>query len=388
MPFITAPQIHNGHTWLPAGSTIEVTNDGTIVAVTDSPNAATLQYEGILCPGFVNAHCHLELSHMRGVVPQHTGLIPFLKTIPTHRNDHTPEQKRMARIDAYNEMADNGIVAVGDIANTADTIDLRAMDRIHMYTFVEAIGFNDARADAAMGYALQTLSAYAGQQMGGKKLSQSVTPHAPYSVSRSLFQKIGAQNIHGLLSIHNQESEEENRYFERKEGAVADLLHTLGIDDSQFAPSGKTSLRTYLPWLPGNMQYLFVHNTYTSAAEIDYANSYCQQAFWCLCPNANKYIENRLPDIKMLMGATPNICIGTDSLASNTELCILSELKTIKEHYPEIEWQTLLRWATSGGAAALQMTDTVGSIEPGKQPGIIHISVDTKGQPQQSKRIL
>lgn len=374
MAFLTAKRIHNGYNWLPTGSVIEVSNDGVIISVGEEHAHKATFYDGFLCPGFVNTHCHLELSHMRGVVPEHTGLIPFLKTIPTHRNDHTPEQKRLARLNAYEELAGNGVVAVGDIANTTDTLDVRAMGKLHVHTFVEAIGFNEARAEAAMGYARQTLETFATQPIGISWLRQSITPHAPYSVSQRLFNSIGECNESGVLSIHNQESAEENRYFERKEGAVADLLHGLGIDDTSFVPSGKTSLTTYLHWLPQRLQYLFVHNTFTTAAEVAMAQQYCASAYWCLCPNANMYIENRLPDLDMLMQNTSNICIGTDSLASNKQLNILDELNTIKLQYPGIDWEILIKWATSGGAAALQMDELLGAIMPGKRPGIVQIT--------------
>src|ERR1700752_4673982 len=124
MPFITASRIHDGHTWLPEGTVIEVADDGSVVALHDhTMQDKATHYDGILSPGLVNAHCHLELSHMKGVVPQHTGLIPFLKTIPLHRNDRTEEQKKTARHEAYLELLRNGVVAVGDIANTTDTLD-------------------------------------------------------------------------------------------------------------------------------------------------------------------------------------------------------------------------------------------------------------------------
>src|SRR5580658_1874420 len=108
MRFLTANKIHNGRGWLPEGSVIEVADDGTVISISNKPNKEAVFYEGILTPGFVNVHCHLELSHMKGLVPEHTGLIPFLKNIPRHRNDFTEEQKKAARHKAYNELLQNG----------------------------------------------------------------------------------------------------------------------------------------------------------------------------------------------------------------------------------------------------------------------------------------
>ena len=371
---LSAQRIHNGHGWLPYGSTIVVSDDGLIEEAYASPTPETVYYEGILAPGFVNVHCHLELSHMRGMIPEHTGLIPFLKNVTFRRNEHTPEQKQAAALEAYNELFNNGIVAVGDIANTTDTLDLRKLDHLHFHTFIEALGFTEANAAKSFGYAVNTYDQFAAQEKGKKSLAQTITPHAPYSVSRALFRAIDAHNEGGLMSIHNQESEQENLYYISKQGDVQDLLHTLGINDDYFVPTGLSSFRSYMEWLGFGRPYILVHNTFTSREDIQYAQSRLRETFWCLCPNANLYIENRLPDIEMLVEEGARICIGTDSLASNHQLSILSELLQIKRHYPALDWEQLLTWGTYKGALALQLTDQIGTIERGKRPGIIQIT--------------
>ncbi|MES2702408.1 MAG: amidohydrolase family protein [Bacteroidota bacterium] len=374
MPVLTAKKIHNGHGWLPDNSVIEVADDGIILSVQQGPNDKAVFYEGILAPGFVNVHCHMELSHMQGLIPEHTGLIPFLKTIPQHRNDFTEEQKAAARAAAYEQMVANGIVAVGDIANTTDTLDLRARDKLHVFTFAEAIGFSEVNAARSFGFALRTFNDFAAQQTQSKVLKQAIVPHAPYSVSSALFHLIDEHSAKTVISIHNQESPDENTYYQLKKGGIQDLLHTLGVDDSHFVPTGKTSLQSYLGWLAPGRPIIFVHNTCTSPADIHFAISHLRQPYWCLCPNANMYIENRLPDIDLFTSEHMKLCIGTDSMASNHQLCILSELLTIKQHYPRYEWGTLLTWATYNGAMALQLEHTVGSFGKGMQPGILHLT--------------
>jgi cytosine/adenosine deaminase-related metal-dependent hydrolase len=96
-----------------------------------------------------------------------------------------------------------------------------------------------------------------------------------------------------------------------------------------------------------------------------------RQTFYCLCPNANLYISNVLPDIHLLMKEQCNIVLGTDSLASNHQLSIAEEIKTIQNNFPGISLETMLQWATINGARALQMDDTLGSFEKGKQPGVL-----------------
>ena len=377
--FITAPHIHDGHRWLDTDAVIELEDDGTIVALhngADSGLKNVARYERILCPGFVNAHCHLELSHMKGRIPPRTGLIPFLQHVMRHRNDFTDAQKKTARHEAYAELLRNGTVAVGDIANTTDSLDVRAEGKMHMHTFAECTGFVEATAGARFDVGLQILNHFKEQPAANNViLRQSLSPHAPYSVSEKLFRLIDAAGPESLLFIHNGESRAEDEYYRQKTGAVKDLLQGFGIDDSAFQPSGKSALHTYMEWLSPHHPMLFVHNIYTGREDITRAESRFPRASWCLCPAANLYIEDRLPDVMMLEKTVRNICIGTDSLASNDALSIPGELLLLKENFPELSWETLLRWGTSGGAAALGMDDFLGRITPGKKPGILALSL-------------
>lgn len=376
MPFITAPLIHDGHRFLPAGASLEVSDDGTIVSVAGHCPDRTTSYDGMLAPGFVNAHCHLELSHMKGLLPEHTGLIPFLQAVTFRRNDFSEEQKKAARHEAYEELLRNGIVAVGDIANGKDTLDLRSLDRLHVHTFVECIGFTDSHAHQRLAYSAEVLDAFREQNGRTARLSQSLVPHAPYSVSEALFRLIDSFEPGSLLSIHNEETEAENAFYRDKSGAVNTLLEGFGIDASFFRPSGKSSLKTYGEWISPEHPLILVHNTFSDETDCAYLEARFPDASWCLCPNANRYIEDRLPDIASLVGTGFNICIGTDSLASNHQLSVLAELNTIRQHYPSLDWELLLRWGTFNGARALQLEDTVGQLRPGMRPGILNISED------------
>lgn len=370
--FITAAKIHDGRKWLPEGTVIELAGDGTIIAIhAGKTDEHPVHYDGVLAPGFVNVHCHLELSHMKGVIPEHTGLIPFLQNVMMHRNGFSDEQKTTARHTAFNAMLENGIVAVGDITNTTDTMDLRAEDKMHFHSFVETIGFNET-PQKQFEYAVHVHDAFA-QQTAEHRLWQSIVPHAPYSVSKALFGMIDMHRKDELISIHNQEARAEDEYYIAKTGGVQALLHSLRINDDFFKPSGKSSLQTYLEWMSPSHPFIFVHNTYTPRTDVALAQKKLEQVYWCLCPNANLYIENTLPDIEMLMEENAAICIGTDSLSSNHQLCVLSELASIRQHHPGIDWETLLAWGTYNGACALQMQGIVGSIEPGKNPGIVQL---------------
>ena len=145
----------------------------------------------------------------------------------------------------------------------------------------------------------------------------------------------------------------------------------MGIDISFFKPSGKSSLQTWLPHFTKGQTVIAVHNVCTTEADIEFLK--LSTVFLCLCPNANLYIGNKLPDVNMLMQQTDNIVLGTDSLASNDQLSILEEIKTLQKHFPQLELAKLLQWATINGSIALKMDNMLGSFDKGKKPGIVLI---------------
>jgi cytosine/adenosine deaminase-related metal-dependent hydrolase len=156
------------------------------------------------------------------------------------------------------------------------------------------------------------------------------------------------------------------------------------IEHSTFKPTKESSFKTCLPKLKNAKQLLFVHNTFTQQEDVDFLIDAKLQsaAFFCLCVNANLYIENTLPNIELLRKNKLNIVLGTDSLASNHSLNMLDEMNTIQQHFPQIPLAEILQWATLNGAKALQMDDTLGSFEKGKKPAVVLI------QNKQAKRLI
>lgn len=365
--FITADRIHNGRAFLPEGTVIALNSEGRIedlLHIAHLEPGKVKAYEGILCPGFINAHCHLELSHMKGRIPQHTGLVDFaLNIIQTRNSGTSPEAIREQASDADRQMWRKGIVAVGDICNTGDTIAIKAQSPVYYHSFVELIALNPARAAQVFAGGLQLQQEY--RQAG---LAATLAPHAPYTVSFQLMEMIAGEQA--ISSIHNQESLQENLFFEQKSGDFLKLYSALNIPIDYFEPSGKPSLQSYLPHLKNDQNLLLVHDTFTSAGDLAFATTVSERLYWCLCPNANLYIENALPRPSLFEAANSRLCLGTDSLASNHTLSIADEMQVIRQHFPGIALEALITWATYNGALALGLSERFGTIEKGKAPGI------------------
>jgi cytosine/adenosine deaminase-related metal-dependent hydrolase len=173
--------------------------------------------------------------------------------------------------------------------------------------------------------------------------------------------------------MHNQETPAENEFFETKTGAFLNMYERTKISLDFFHATGLSSLQSVLPFLKNASTSILVHNSFTTAADINAVEKQMPNTFWCLCPNANQYIEKTMPPVELLQKHNATIIVGTDSLASNWSLNILDELKTIQKHNPSIPLAEMLTWATLNGAVALQMDKRLGSFEKDKQPGVVLI---------------
>lgn len=356
---------------------ILVVNDmGTVESILPRAKAGEdiQQLHGVLSPGFINAHCHLELSHLEGLIKEGGGLVRFLTEIIRLRQGFSQEDISEAMEKAEQQMWENGITAVGDICNTRESLPVKLKRKLYYHSFVETSGFTEHNAAQHLVRAGQLYKEF---RQG--ELAVSIVPHAPYSVSRSLLTRIAELTENTPLSIHNQETDAENELYRNKSGEFFSLYQTLGIDPGFFKATGQSSLASYLPWITPKAKLILVHNTYTSTEDLRFAKQSGHDLYWCLCPNANLYIEGCLPDIPLFREADCKIVLGTDSLASNHQLSILEEMKTISRHFPAIPMFEILKWATLNGAEALGVSDKFGSFERGKRPGVLLLEngVDT-----------
>ncbi len=360
---VSSPPIQNG--------VIVLDDKGHITSVDSRDNHSTSSlevYKGVIVPGFINTHCHLELSHMKGIVDTGTTLIPFITGVVTKRNA-SPKVISKAIAQAEADMIKAGIVAVGDISNVPDTFAQKAQGNIRYYTFVEMFDFlqeDDAEREFDKYKAVYDALPLA---EGSKK---NVVPHATYSVSKNLFNKINATNSDSniTVSIHNQETQPEQDLFLEGKGAFYEFYGKFGISLDKFKPNHKSAIHYALENMNPKARTLFVHNTLTSQADIEAAQAWSPNVFWATCPNANLYIENRLPNYQNFIRTNARLTIGTDSLTSNWQLSVLEEMKTIQRFQSYIPFETILKWATLNGAQALGFDETLGSIEKGKAPGL------------------
>ena len=351
---------------------LEIDDDGTILNLRPGYGSQKEEdklefYSGILVPGFVNVHTHLELSHLHRKIDRGTGLSEFIRQVIKKRTEYQLDPglilKRMA------QMRQQGTVAVGDISNSLDSLDAKKKSDLYTHSFVELFGLNPALAQQIWNEGKKVHKGFA-----SAGLSTSLSPHAPYSLSEALWQKLRShEKKSDLVSIHHQESPEEQDLMSSHTGKMARAFIRQGIDPDLFPGPVKSTPQWILPRLPKASGYLFVHNTLSQNSDLELIRQEIEsdKTFFALCPNANQFIENALPSNMIGERHNLQLCIGTDSLASNEHLSVLEEIKTLTNNFPELNLSELITWATLNGAKALGIGNRFGSFERGKQPGVV-----------------
>jgi cytosine/adenosine deaminase-related metal-dependent hydrolase len=367
-------------------------DDGRVVSVSDSQDESEYDYfDGIVCPGFTNAHCHLELSHLKGHFKQATGMDGFIQQINELREVVGPETRLEDMTREMNFLWEQGVGAMGDISNCAESFALKAKSPLYTRTFLEVFGTEPQDADAIVRdvLELQKKAVEAG-------IDATPTPHSPYTSSALLIQKVSAEGLKsGYLSYHSQESREEEDMLRYGTGALADDYHGRGVSTPEVAD--RSALEYFLEILqkihpaPFMEHILLIHNVATDLESIDAAKAVLKNVFWVLCPLSNWFIHRAMPPIGLMRANGLKLCVGTDSLSSNTVLSMLEEIKCLQEHFPEVPVEEFFTWACLNGAEAIGVDRMLGSFTPGKQPGAVFISNvtdDFKLTPEsESKRI-
>jgi cytosine/adenosine deaminase-related metal-dependent hydrolase len=350
---------------------ITVSDNGTITDIDDTGGELTERgsvefHNGIIIPGFVNCHCHLELSHMKGIIGRGTGLTGFLESISKNRATDKEGITAAAR-SADREMFAAGVNLCADICNTPDTFAVKRDSNISYISLLEVFGIDPEKAGRRMAE-IKALAETA-KDMG---LTYSIVPHSAYSLSLSLFRMLKNETASNIItSVHFMENNEEKELVENHSGPLMDYYRNAGLIHSGVE-TVKSHIEAVLREITDSGNLILVHNTFVSEERVRLL-SRRNNLYWCLCPGSNLYIGKSMPPVDMLRNNGCTITTGTDSLASNDRLDIFRELKTIQNRFPEVSTEELVRWGTLNGARALGMEERFGSLAPGKNPGLLLI---------------
>ena len=330
-------------------------------------------YSGILCPGFTNAHNHVELSHLVGAFEQATGMSGFINQINALRNTVDKEGRIKALEHQMEKMYREGVSAMADISNCSESFACKAKSPMYTRTFLELFGSEPEDAQDVL-QSGKELAKVAGEY----GIDAAITPHSCYTMSPRLLAMAAQEGLKsGFLSYHSQESEEEEELIVSGTGALAENYKGRGLSTPPV--TGKPALVYFIDRLlsfsesPVKGNVLLVHNVAINQESIDYAKEHLAQPYFAICPLSNIFIHRALPPLDLMRQNGLRICLGTDSLSSNTVLSIAKEIVCLHENFPHIALAEILEWACLNGARMLGKDNVYGSYEPGKRPGAVLI---------------
>ena len=373
-PLVSTEPVRNGF--------VEMEDDGTVVrtGVCADPAAEPVFYDGALAPGFVNAHCHVELSYLKGQFRKGTGMAGFIDQINEMRDNKSLEEKVRDLTDAMDSLWEQGVVAMADISNCADSFAVKARHPMYTRTFLEVFGTEPEDCDAVMD-GVRKLKAVA----DGFGIDAAPTPHACYTMSPGLVTAVSVEGLKsGFLSFHSEETEEEEEMLKYGSGKMWENRVKAGM--SVPPVTGKSSLLYFIGRLlaghpaPFDEHILLVHECCMDQEGIEAAKAVMNHPFVAVCPLSNLFIHNALPPIDLMRRNGLKVCVGTDSLSSNDDLNIVDELFCLQRNFPEVPLGELLTWASRNGAEFLARPE-FGTLGPGKRPGLVLIdNLDADGR--------
>ena len=354
---------------------VEVGDDGTVLrtGVCDNPAAEACFFDGAVVPGFVNAHCHVELSSLWQKFCKGTGMAGFIDQINALR-DSAPAEERVANIGRWMDILwQRGVSAMADISNCDESFAVKAASPMYTRTFLEVFGTEpeDCTDVIASVLALQRKAASFG-------LDAAPTPHACYTMSPELLTAASAEGLRsGYLSYHSEETPEEEEMLRSGSGAMWENRIRAGM--SVPPVTGTSSLLYFIDRLkqahpaPFDEHILLVHEVCLDQEGIDAVKAVMNHPYFALCPLSNLFIHNALPPVDLMRRNGLKLTIGTDSLSSNDDLDMVAELFCLQENFPEVPLGELLTWACRNGAEFLGKENMYGTITPGKRPGLVRI---------------
>ena len=332
---------------------------------------------GVVFPGLVNAHTHLELSGLRGKVAGGAGFVPWLQRLLTTRGEERPEDDGEAIDAAVAELVAAGTAAVGDVSNSLATVGALARAGLAGSVFHEVFGL--AR-EAAMAR-VETLERGLDEVAAGwpsRDLVYAPSPHTLFTTHPDAVRAVLAlaRRLGVRASLHLAEHPAERAFLATRTGPMATLAASMAEALAAFPVPATDPVRAARALGALGPDVLAVHLADARPDELALVAE--SGAPVVACPRSNLFIEVRLPPMPAMLAAGIVPALGTDSLASNASLDVLAEARALTDRFPAIAARTLLEMATTAGARALGRAD-LGRIAPGARPGLVACALDAEG---------
>src|SRR5262245_15346281 len=318
--------------------------------------------EQALLPGLVNAHCHLDYTCLRGKISRQKSFTDWIRAINAEKSDLSPEDFLASINDGFKETKRFGTTTIANLTAFPELIS-QVKPPIRTCWFVELIDIRaPERATELVDSAIESL---------GKARSPGapwgLAPHALFTASKDLFRRCEetAQQEHILLTTHLAESHEEMEMFREASGPLYEFVKSIGRpmnDCGNETPLGFFLRALGDPTLP---QWIIAHLNELAESDFDLLERSNSKFHVLHCPGSHNYFGHSPFAFDRLRSLGFNICLGTDSLASNESLSLFAEMRAFQEKFPSVSPEEILQMATVNPARALRQENALGQIRPG-----------------------
>jgi cytosine/adenosine deaminase-related metal-dependent hydrolase len=342
--------------------------------------AVVERVRGVLLPGLVNAHTHLELSAMRGQVRGGAGFVPWVEQMIGLRAESRPEDDTEAIEQAVADLVAFGTSVVGDVSNSMSAVRPLARHGVVGRVFHEVFGIERGPLEERVAALPKMVEERVGEWPKGE-LEYTPSPHTLYTTHAEVVRRLArdARERGSRISLHLSEHAAERRFLEHGDGPIPMWYETrlkLRRDLLEWPGKSPIALADALGALGPHA--IGVHLTDARPEELDLVAR--RGAPVVFCPRSNLFIETRLPPLLAARSAGILPGLGTDSLASNASLDVLAEARALADRFPTVPARDLVRMATWEGARALGRED-VGRVARGARPGLFAIEGDPGDDP-------
>lgn len=357
--------------WLPDGLrrrvAVTVGPHGRIAGVRDA-RADEPARPGLLLPGLVNAHTHLELSQLRGAVPGGAGTTAWVEALVDSGLPPDPD----ANDAAAREAAEAGARFVIDVSNRGDTEPHLRSAGLGGVIQIECLGIAPGRWRPR----LEAASA----RRGSRQLSIRATAHSPISCAPALLvETLGKRpTTVAAPTIHCDEDPADRALLSERTGPWGAFHDRIGHDWRAGLGHGRSGVAVLSDLGVLGPHLGLVHLVAADGADLDRVAA--SGATAVLCPRSNLHIGGTLPDVPGMVRRGIPLAIGTDSLASTPDLDVLAEAATLAEHFPEVPGELWLTALTTGGADLLGPVDA-GALRPDTHPGLLRVALPSTDDP-------
>ena len=355
--------------------------------------------EQVLLPGLINAHCHLDYTCLRGKIPPEKSFTDWIRAINAEKSKVSPKDYLASINDGFEEAKKFGTTAIANLTAFPELIS-QVQPPIRTCWFAELIDIRaPGRANELVDSAIEALRSLECADMSAlSKRSRSggiaalqtqhwgLAPHALFTASKDLFRRCEeiAQREHILLTTHLAESREEMEMFRDASGSLYEFMKSIGrpMDDR----GNETPLGLFVgapgPRTAGKLgraepHWIVVHLNELTETDFDLLERSNSKFHVVHCPRSHNYFGHSPFAFDRLRSLGFNICLGTDSLASNESLSMFAEMRAFQRNFPRVSPEEVLQMATVNSARALRCEDALGQIRPGFGADLIAVPCST-----------